>query len=83
MRRIALQSALGGMLASIAGMIAAVVGILPPIGGAIAQEVIDLLPCLTQSALWFPPTAGFLIPTPLLQVQLWLRAGTQLQSKMV
>ena len=46
MRRIALQSALGGMLASIAGMIAAVVGILPPIGGAIAQEVIDLFAVL-------------------------------------
>jgi heavy metal translocating P-type ATPase len=46
MRRIALQSALGGMLASIVGMIAAAVGILPPIGGAIAQEVIDLFAVL-------------------------------------
>jgi heavy metal translocating P-type ATPase len=46
MRRIALQSALGGMLASILGMIAAAVGILPPIGGAIAQEFIDLLAVL-------------------------------------
>src|SRR4029077_2584555 len=42
MRRIALQSALGGMILSILGMLAAASGHLPPIGGAIAQEVIDL-----------------------------------------
>jgi heavy metal translocating P-type ATPase len=42
MRRIALQSAVGGMALSILGMIAAALGYLPPIGGAIAQEVIDL-----------------------------------------
>jgi heavy metal translocating P-type ATPase len=42
MRRIALQSAIGGMALSILGMIAAALGYLPPIGGAIAQEVIDL-----------------------------------------
>jgi heavy metal translocating P-type ATPase len=46
MRRIALQSALGGMLASILGMIAAAMGLLPPIGGAVAQEVIDLFAVL-------------------------------------
>jgi heavy metal translocating P-type ATPase len=42
MRRIALQSAVGGMVLSILGMVAAAFGYLPPIGGAIAQEIIDL-----------------------------------------
>ena len=42
MRRIALQSAVGGMLLSMAGMVLAAYGILPPIGGAVAQEFIDL-----------------------------------------
>ena len=46
MRRIALQSAVGGMLASIVGMIAAALGYLPPIGGAIAQEFVDLFAVL-------------------------------------
>jgi P-type E1-E2 ATPase len=43
MRRIALESALGGMALSIVGMAFAATGYLPPIGGAIAQELIDLL----------------------------------------
>ncbi len=42
MRRIALQSAVGGMAVSVIGMAAAAAGFLPPIGGAVAQEVIDL-----------------------------------------
>jgi heavy metal translocating P-type ATPase len=42
MRRIALQSAIGGMALSILGMLAAAFGYLPPIGGAITQEIIDL-----------------------------------------
>ena len=42
MRIIALQSAIGGMALSIVGMIAALLGYLPPIGGAVAQELIDL-----------------------------------------
>jgi heavy metal translocating P-type ATPase len=42
MRRIALQSAVGGMILSIAGMVAAALGYLPPIEGAVAQELIDL-----------------------------------------
>ncbi len=46
MRRIALQSAIGGMVLSSAGMIAAALGYLPPITGAIGQEVIDLLAVL-------------------------------------
>jgi cation transport ATPase len=46
MRRIALQSALGGMAASMVGMIAAAFGYLPPIWGAVGQELIDLLAVL-------------------------------------
>ncbi len=42
MRSIALLSAVGGMGLSVIGMVAAAFGYLPPIGGAIAQEIIDL-----------------------------------------
>jgi heavy metal translocating P-type ATPase len=42
MRRIALTSAVGGMVLSIAGMGVAAAGYLPPIAGAITQELIDL-----------------------------------------
>jgi len=42
MRRVALQSAVGGMALSVAGMLFAAAGFLPPVGGAIFQEVIDL-----------------------------------------
>jgi P-type E1-E2 ATPase len=42
MRRIALQSAVGGMVLSAAGMLAAFAGALPPVSGAVFQEVIDL-----------------------------------------
>ena len=42
MRRIALQSAVGGMLLSIAGMLVAFAGYLPPVAGAVFQEIIDL-----------------------------------------
>jgi len=54
MRRIALQSALGGMIASIIGMIAAALGYLPPIGGAIAQEIIDLFAVLNAVRVALP-----------------------------
>ncbi|MBZ5600774.1 MAG: cadmium-translocating P-type ATPase [Acidobacteriia bacterium] len=43
MRRVALQSAVGGMVLSLGGMILAAAGHLLPIEGAIAQEVIDLV----------------------------------------
>jgi hypothetical protein len=46
MRRIALQSAMTGMVMSAVGMLAAALGYLPPVDGAIAQEVIDLLAVL-------------------------------------
>jgi heavy metal translocating P-type ATPase len=42
MRRIALQSAVGGMALSIVGMFIAFGGWLPPVSGAVFQEVIDL-----------------------------------------
>jgi hypothetical protein len=42
MRRIALQSAIGGMALSVVGMSIAFVGWLPPVSGAIVQEAIDL-----------------------------------------
>jgi len=42
MRKIALESAAGGMVLSAVGMALAAFGWLPPIGGAVAQEFIDL-----------------------------------------
>jgi heavy metal translocating P-type ATPase len=42
MRRIALQSAVGGMALSVAGMLLAATGLLSPVAGAIGQELIDL-----------------------------------------
>ena len=42
MRRIALQSAVGGMALSVVGMLLASAGYLPPVAGAIFQEAIDL-----------------------------------------
>jgi P-type E1-E2 ATPase len=42
MRRIALESALGGIALSAIGMAAAAAGYLPPLVGAVAQEFIDL-----------------------------------------
>jgi P-type E1-E2 ATPase len=46
LRRVALQSAIGGMLLSVAGMGLASFGALSPVAGAITQEVIDLLAVL-------------------------------------
>ena len=54
MRRIALQSALGGMAASVIGMVAASFGFLPPIWGAIGQEVIDLIAVLNAVRVALP-----------------------------
>jgi heavy metal translocating P-type ATPase len=42
MRRIALQSAVGGMALSVVGMVVAALGYLPPVAGAVFQELIDL-----------------------------------------
>jgi heavy metal translocating P-type ATPase len=46
LRRVALQSAIGGMLLSALGMAFAAAGMLSPVGGAVAQEVIDLVAVL-------------------------------------
>jgi cation transport ATPase len=46
MRRIALQSAVGGMVLSLGGMLVAAVGLLPPVSGARFQEAIDLVAVL-------------------------------------
>jgi cation transport ATPase len=54
MRHIALQSAIGGMALSILGMFAAAFGYLPPIGGAIAQEIIDLIAVLNAVRVALP-----------------------------
>jgi heavy metal translocating P-type ATPase len=55
MRRIALQSAVGGMLLSIVGMILAALGYLPPVAGAITQEVIDVFAVANALRAAFPP----------------------------
>ena len=54
MRRIALQSAVGGMALSIIGMLLAFGGHLPPVAGAIFQEVIDLAAVLNALRAAFP-----------------------------
>ena len=55
MRRIALQSAVGGMALSVVGMGLAAVGLLPPVAGAIFQEIIDVLAVLNALRAAFPP----------------------------
>src|SRR6516165_12681504 len=54
MRRIALQSAVGGMTLSLIGMVAAALGYLPPIAGAVAQEMIDLVAVLNAVRVALP-----------------------------
>ena len=54
MRSIALQSAVGGMVLSAGGMILAAAGYLPPVAGAIAQEVIDVLAVLNALRMILP-----------------------------
>jgi P-type E1-E2 ATPase len=55
MRSIALQSAVGGMLLSVAGMLVAATGHLSPVAGAISQEVIDVLAVLNALRAALPP----------------------------
>jgi heavy metal translocating P-type ATPase len=61
MRSIALMSAVGGMGLSMVGMIAAAFGHLPPIEGAVAQEIIDLVAVLNavRTALPFNQMSDF------------------------
>jgi cation transport ATPase len=55
MRSIALQSAVGGMALSVVGMLLAAFGYLQPVGGAIAQEFIDLAAVLNALRVASPP----------------------------
>jgi cation transport ATPase len=55
MRKIALQSAVGGMVLSLIGMAAAAAGYLPPVQGAVAQEFIDLAAVLNALRVAIPP----------------------------
>ncbi len=55
MRRIALQSALGGIAASLVGMLLAAAGLLPPVAGAITQEVIDVVAVVNALRVAVPP----------------------------
>jgi P-type E1-E2 ATPase len=66
MRRIALQSAIGGMILSLVGMLLAAGGNLPPVAGAISQEVIDALAVLNALRAAWPrgPLADFDAATP-------------------
>jgi heavy metal translocating P-type ATPase len=57
MRSIALQSAVGGMGLSALGMLIAAVGYLPPVGGAVAQEIIDVVAVLNALRASFTPRA--------------------------
>jgi heavy metal translocating P-type ATPase len=55
MKRVALQSAVGGILLSVVGMAAAAVGLLPALAGVIAQEVIDVAAVLNALRAAIPP----------------------------
>jgi heavy metal translocating P-type ATPase len=48
MRKIALQSAIGGMVLSLFGMIFAAIGIISPVQGALLQEIIDVAAILNS-----------------------------------
>jgi heavy metal translocating P-type ATPase len=54
MRRIALQSAVGGMALSMGGMLVAAAGYLPPVAGAVAQEMIDVAAVLNALRVLLP-----------------------------
>jgi cation transport ATPase len=55
MRSVALQSAVGGMALSAFGMIFAATGYLHPVGGAITQEIIDVLAIANALRAALPP----------------------------
>jgi heavy metal translocating P-type ATPase len=64
MKRIAITSAVGGMLLSVIGMAAGAFGYLAPIEGAILQEFIDLLAILNSLRMILPtaPLSDFKLP---------------------
>jgi P-type E1-E2 ATPase len=55
MRRIALQSAVGGMAVSVVAMFIAAAGYLPPVAGALTQEVIDVFAVINALRVALPP----------------------------
>ncbi len=55
MRRIALESAIGGMVLSMVGMVAAAAGFLSPVAGAVLQEVIDVAAVVNALRAAIPP----------------------------
>lgn len=55
MRRIALQSAVGGMALSVVGMLVAAVGWMSPVEGAIGQEVVDVAAVFNALRASLPP----------------------------
>ena len=55
MRKIALQSAVAGMILSLIGMVFAGLGYLTPVAGAIVQEVIDIFAVLNALRAAIPP----------------------------
>jgi len=55
LRSIVLQSAIVGMALSVLGMLLAALGWLPPVGGAIVQEVIDVLAIANALRMAIPP----------------------------
>jgi P-type E1-E2 ATPase len=55
LRTIALQSAVGGMVLSLVGMAVAALGYLPPVGGAVMQEVIDVIAVVNALRVAIPP----------------------------
>lgn len=57
MRRIALQSAVGGMALSVIGMGAAALGLLPPVAGALVQEGIDVVAVANALRAAWPPSS--------------------------
>jgi heavy metal translocating P-type ATPase len=64
MRGIALQSAVGGMAASLVGMGFAAAGLLPPAAGALVQEAIDVAAVLNALRVSWPPRELSDIPPP-------------------
>jgi heavy metal translocating P-type ATPase len=55
MRRIALESAVGGMAVSILAMFVAAAGYLPPVAGAVVQELIDVAAVVNALRVALPP----------------------------
>jgi heavy metal translocating P-type ATPase len=55
LRRILLQSAIGGIVFSLVAMGLAAAGYLPPVAGAVTQEIIDVLAVMNALRVAFPP----------------------------